>query len=215
MKNVNKNDMKYIYKKRARFYNITANLFYVIGFREWAYRKKAVTALGLKPGDSIVEIGSGTGLNFSLLQDVIGPKGRIIGVDQSDAMLEEARKKCQRVGWHNVDLIKCDASHYKFPDNIAGVLATFSIKAMPSYDQIIANIAHSLPPERRFVILDLKRPSWASDWLRSFIIKMLSPFGANHENANYQPWISVQNYFEKTDLEEIYFGVGFIGIGEK
>ena len=125
MKYKQKHDMKKTYAKRARFYDITANLFYIIGFREWAYRKKAVTALNLKAGDTVVEIGSGTGLNFSLLQNVIGSEGKIIGVDQSNAMQEQALKKCLHSEWHNVELIECEANHYEFPANISGVLATF------------------------------------------------------------------------------------------
>ncbi len=54
------------YRDRAQHYDITANLYYLFGFREWAYRRKAVQALRLRPGDTVVEIGCGTGLNFPL-----------------------------------------------------------------------------------------------------------------------------------------------------
>lgn len=51
------------YQARAKRYNFTANLYYLLGLREFAYRKKAVLALNLKPGDTVVELGCGTGLN--------------------------------------------------------------------------------------------------------------------------------------------------------
>lgn len=50
-----------LYRKRAKRYDWTANRYYLIGFREWAYRKKAVAALCLMRGDTVVEIGCGTG----------------------------------------------------------------------------------------------------------------------------------------------------------
>jgi len=50
-----------LYRRRARRYNLTANLYYLIGYREYAYRKRAVAALDLAPGDTVVEIGCGTG----------------------------------------------------------------------------------------------------------------------------------------------------------
>lgn len=49
-----------LYRKRAKRYDFTANLYYLIGLREWAYRKQAVEALNLQRGDTVVEIGLST-----------------------------------------------------------------------------------------------------------------------------------------------------------
>ncbi len=76
-----RSELKDLYRRRAKRYDFTANLYYLVGFREWSYRKKAVAALRLRPGDTVVEIGCGTGLNFGLLQTAVGPSGRIIGVE--------------------------------------------------------------------------------------------------------------------------------------
>jgi len=51
-----KRRMRGRYNKRARYYDVTTDLFYLIGFREWAYRKQAVEALKLKPGDTVLRI---------------------------------------------------------------------------------------------------------------------------------------------------------------
>jgi demethylmenaquinone methyltransferase/2-methoxy-6-polyprenyl-1,4-benzoquinol methylase len=59
-----------LYRKRAKSYDFTANLYYLIGFREQVYRRKSVKALNLHAGDIVVEIVCGTGLNFPLLQKV-------------------------------------------------------------------------------------------------------------------------------------------------
>lgn len=61
---LSQSELKALDRKRSRWYDFTANLYYLLGFREWAYRKKAVAALNLKPGDTVVEIGCGTGLNL-------------------------------------------------------------------------------------------------------------------------------------------------------
>ncbi len=66
-----------LYRLRAGRYDFTANLYYLIGYRELAYRKRAVDALGLLPGDTVVEIACGTGLNFPLLECAVGPSGQI------------------------------------------------------------------------------------------------------------------------------------------
>jgi len=64
------------YRRRARFYDWSVNAYYLIGFRWWAYRRRAIAALGLQPGATIVEVGCGTGLNFRLVQESIGLSGR-------------------------------------------------------------------------------------------------------------------------------------------
>ena len=52
-----------------------------------------MNALDLHPGDAVLELRCGTGLNFALLEQKISPEGKIIGVDATDAMLEQARRR--------------------------------------------------------------------------------------------------------------------------
>jgi ubiquinone/menaquinone biosynthesis C-methylase UbiE len=87
-----------IYRKRAKRYDWTTLLLYLIGFRHWTYRKCAVEALCLQKGNTVVDLGCGTGLNFTLLQEQIGPEGKIIGVDLTDAMLAEAHQRVVNPG---------------------------------------------------------------------------------------------------------------------
>ena len=49
-----------VYRRRARFYDWSVNAYYLIGFRWWAYRRRAIATLGLQPGATIVEIGCGS-----------------------------------------------------------------------------------------------------------------------------------------------------------
>ena len=101
-----------LYRKRAGRYDLTANLYYLIGFRERHYRKRAVAALDLQKGDTVVELGCGTGLNFSYLQSMVGPEGKIVGVDLTDAMLARAAQRVDRHGWRNVELVQADAGSF-------------------------------------------------------------------------------------------------------
>jgi len=88
-----------LYRKRAKRYDQSALLLYLAGFRHWAYRKRAIQSLALNDGDTVVDLGCGTGLNFSLLQEQVGPRGKIIGVDLTDAMLTEANARVAAHGW--------------------------------------------------------------------------------------------------------------------
>lgn len=70
--------------KRFAPRDLTSSLAYLIGFRDQAYRQMAVDALRLENGDTVVEIGCGTGRNFSKLERAVGPNGMIVGVDISE-----------------------------------------------------------------------------------------------------------------------------------
>ena len=172
-----------LYRKRAKHYNFTANLYYLLGFREYAYRKKAVYALSLNRGDTVVEIGCGTGLNFSLLQEVIGPKGKIIGVDLTDKMLEQAQQRIKENGWSNVELVRSDAALYQFPSEIDGVISTFALTLSPEFDRIIQNSRKVLKPGKRWVVLDLKMPSNWPSYLLPLAILLSKPFGVTTDLA--------------------------------
>ncbi|HEY6637867.1 MAG TPA: hypothetical protein VIZ61_09330, partial [Solirubrobacterales bacterium] len=56
------------YRKKARHYDITSRFYPVPGYPQRAQRLRTAQALGLRPGDSVVEIACGTGLNFSLIE---------------------------------------------------------------------------------------------------------------------------------------------------
>lgn len=111
---LNQNDLLTLYRGLARRYDLTSKLYWLIGFAMRIFRKAVVDALALRAGDTVVELGCGTGLTFPLLQRAVGPRGKIIGVDMTDAMLARAREKLSRYGWSNVELIESDVLQYVF-----------------------------------------------------------------------------------------------------
>jgi demethylmenaquinone methyltransferase/2-methoxy-6-polyprenyl-1,4-benzoquinol methylase len=210
-----KKELKSLYRKRSRWYDFSANLYYLIGFREWAYRKSAVTALNLKPGDTVVEIGCGTGLNFSLLQRQIGERGHLIGVDLTDDMLDMARQRVEREGWSNVDLVHSDAANYEFASGVNGIVSTFALTLSPDYDEVIRRGAQALAPGGRFVVADLKLPTGWSGMFLPLLMPLFRPFGVTRDLAERHPWESLQKYFDETTMRETYFGYTYIATGTR
>jgi demethylmenaquinone methyltransferase/2-methoxy-6-polyprenyl-1,4-benzoquinol methylase len=203
-----------IYTKRAKGYDFSANLYYLLGFREFAYRKKAVEALQLRPGDTVVEIGCGTGLNFPLLQAKIGSSGRIIGVDMTTAMLVKARQRAKRHGWLNVTFVNEDAAAFTFPGSVEGVLSTFALTLVPEYDAVIQRAAAALAPGKHMVVMDFKRADkWPESLVRLFVM-LTRPFAVTLDLAERRPWLSMQRYLKAVRLEELYFGGAYICTAE-
>lgn len=204
-----------LYSRRAALYDFTANLYYLMGFREQAYRKMAVEVLHLKPGDTAVEIGCGTGLNFSLLQRVVGPAGRIIGVDLTDRMLDKARQRVHAKGWKNMELVQADAAEFEFPSGVGGIISTFALTLVPEFDTVVRNGCAALAPGRRWVVLDLKMPSGRLSLFAPVFIFLTRPFGVTRELAERHPWESILKYLKNTTVSELYRGFAYIASGER
>lgn len=207
------------YQKRATNYDITANLYYLFGYREWAYRKMAVKALNLKPGDTVLDLACGTGINFSLYQQYIGLQGRIIGVDITDAMLAKAQKRVTDHGWENVILLHHDASTYRNPFPVSAVISTYALSIFPNIEQVLNNAADTLLPNGRFVLLELQIPSSWPAWFTNAAVALMKPFAVTDEWVYQRPWETIQRtmkkLFKNVKVNEHYFGLTYIISGEK
>ena len=204
-----------VYRKRAKRYDFTAQLYYLIGFREWAYREKAVKALNLKRGDTVVEIGCGTGLNFTLLENEIGTEGRIVGVDLTDSMLSRAQERVRRNNWSNVELVQSDAATFPFPRAVDGIISTFALTHVAEFEKVIRAGSEALRPDGRFVVLDFKLPSnWISR-LAPLLVLTVRPFGVTIDLAVRHPWEALKKCFADVTVDQLYGGVAYIAVGEQ
>lgn len=210
-----KPELARLYEKRSKRYDFTANLYYLIGFREFAYRMLAVEALRLKTGDTVVEIGCGTGLNFPLLQERVGAEGRLIGVDLTAAMLERAHRRSRRNGWKNVSLRNEDAAAFQFPAGINAVISTFALTLVPEFDTVIEHAAAALAPGGRFAVLDFKKPRKLPLLLTKLGVLITKPFGVTLDMAERHPWESINRRFPVARFHELYFGFAYLSVGEK
>ena len=86
------------YRRRAGVYDWELALFEPI-------RRLAISKLALRPGDVVFDVGCGTGLSLSMLRQGVGPKGRIVGIEQSPEMVEQARRRVARARWSRVTLM--------------------------------------------------------------------------------------------------------------
>ena len=113
-------------------------------------RHHAIRRLDLKPGESVLDLGCGTGLSFEMLQQGVGPQGRIIGVELSPEMLEIAQEKVERNGWENVTLIQGDAQTVNVPGPLDAVLAFFVPEILIS-PPAVTRVIDALAPGGRLV----------------------------------------------------------------
>ncbi len=122
------------------------------------FRREAVARLDLKAGNSVVEIGCGTGRNLSLLREAVGPSGMVTGVDAAPGMLAQADKVVRQRGWQNVRLVQQDASALALEQPVDVAYFSLSYSVMPDRDGALDRAWACLRPQGRLVIVDAHLP---------------------------------------------------------
>ena len=207
------------YRKKAKHYDTTSRLYPVPGYPQRAQRLRTVQALGLRAGASVVDIACGTGLNFALIEEAIGPEGRIVGVDLTDAMLTRAQDRIETKGWSNISLVQADAAEFDFPADVNGILSTYALSQVPECAEVIAHGAAALSEGGRWAVLDLKVPDNTPSWLAQLGIATVRPFASIEEWITRRPWDVIRTAMQEelTDFSwtELCFGTAFLAAGSR
>ncbi len=120
-------------------------------------RRQARLALDVQPGDRVLEIACGTGLNFPHLRQLAGERGSVVGVDLTPAMLDIARRQIVNQGWLNVEVREADAARLPFPEaSFDKAFCAFALNIIPEYERAIAEVHRVLVPGGRFVAVEMQ-----------------------------------------------------------
>ena len=147
----------------SKLYDLCNNIG---GFGE-AFRKRIVDEASLKPGESVLDCGCGTGTLAVVAKRQVGPKGRVCGIDISKDQLDVARKKIKR---ENLEIEFCESSidELPFPDHsFNAIFSTLMLHHVPREVKIGAfrEMRRVLKPGGRIVIADFGPPKHAWGWV--------------------------------------------------
>jgi len=153
-----------VYEKLATVYDFTFGPVLHPG------RVDAIERMGIRPGDRVLEVGVGTGINAALY-----PRDcSVTGIDLSSPMLEKARERVARKGVRNVRLLQMDAANLKFGDDTFDIVyAPYVISVVPDPVAVTREMCRVCRPGGRIVILNHFRSRNA---LMAWIERMISPF---------------------------------------
>jgi demethylmenaquinone methyltransferase/2-methoxy-6-polyprenyl-1,4-benzoquinol methylase len=129
----------------------------ISGFQEPRWRRRAVALAALAPGMSAIDVATGTGKVAASLGDVVGPRGRVLGVDVSSGMIARADRAWRdRPGLRFTvgDAMALPADDRSFD---AATIA-FGMRNLPDYARGFAEMSRVVRPGGRVVCLEIARP---------------------------------------------------------
>jgi phosphatidylethanolamine/phosphatidyl-N-methylethanolamine N-methyltransferase len=121
-----------------------------------AHRHLTVRALDLDAGESVLDVGCGSGGDLELLQATVGPAGRVVGVEFSPKLARAAGRRIEAADWSTVELRLADATKQPMGTNeFDAAVANCSLSTMPEVDAALDNIYRALRPGGRLMVWDV------------------------------------------------------------
>ncbi len=200
-----------LYDRLAPVYDAVAGVYALVGAGR--FHRRAVAALGLRPGDTAVDLACGTGANLPHLVCAVGPAGHVVGVDLSPGMLARAQRRIDANGWTTVTLVQADVRSVAFPEPLHGVVSTFGLEMVPEVDAVIARAVAALAPGGRVAVGGLRRPAGWPEWAVRLGELLNRPFGVTRAYEAIQPWRAVEAHATHVYVETALFGAAYLATG--
>src|SRR3989442_6779770 len=160
------------------------------------------TALAtLNPGEIVLDLGSGGGIDVLLSARRVGPAGKAYGLDMTDAMLALARENQKKAGVENVEFLKGEIEHIPLPDNSVDVIiSNCVINLSADKDRVLREAFRVLKPGGRFAVSDVVTRGEMTPEVRQNVLAWVGCIAGALEENEYRGKLSAAG-FEQIGIE--------------
>jgi arsenite methyltransferase len=155
----------------------------------------------LKPGEIVLDLGSGGGIDVLLSARRVGPTGKAYGLDMTDDMLALARENQRQAGVENVEFLKGEIEHVPLPDNSGDVvISNCVINLSADKDQVLREAYRVLRPGGRFAVSDVVVRGEVPDEVRRSMLLWVGCVAGALEEQDYRKRLEAAG-FCSVDME--------------
>jgi len=193
------------YRRRAAVYDWELAAFEPL-------RQAAIEALALRPGQTVIDVGCGTGLSLPLLQRAVGARGRVIGIEQSPEMMALARQRVAAHGGRQVRLVEApvELAHIDAQADAALFHFTHDIQQTPA---AVANVLGHLKPGARVVATGLKWADPGLAWAINLFVLPAALRSVSSLAGLEAPWALLQQQLGALEGEPRLLGAAYLARG--
>ena len=196
-----------LYRRNAPVYDLVARAFESI-------RTSAISNLDPRRGETVLDLGCGTGLSFGLLEARIGEEGRIVGLDQSPEMLARAERRISRSGWRNVRLIAANAAEHQLPAGSVDAVLCCLVHDLATSREAMQAAASALRDGGRFVVAGVKLATGPFATVLNPVLRVSARFGVTAPLTD-SPWSTLEAVLGRLDVAELGWGFAYSAAGAK
>jgi SAM-dependent methyltransferase len=192
------------YRRAARGYD-----HHMRRFARW--QRMAVERLELRPGETVIDVACGTGLNFPLLEADVGQAGKIIGIDLSPEMIAQARQRVADEGWDNVTLLEASVEDAPIEATADAALFSFTHDVLQS-PGAVARVVSGLRPGAGVASVGAKLAGRWNLVVNAAVRRSARPYVTTFRGLD-RPWRELERYTGEMQHRSLAFGGAYVAWG--
>jgi ubiquinone/menaquinone biosynthesis C-methylase UbiE len=175
-------------------------------FARW--QRMAVERLELRAGETVIDVGCGTGIVVPLLQAAVGPTGRIVGIELSPEMASQARERVAQQDWENVSVIEAAVESATIDGVADAALFSLTHDVLQS-STAVANVVAYLKPGARVSSVGAKLAGGWSPIMNFFVRRSARPYVTTFRGLE-RPWREREPYVHEFHVKSLALGGAYV-----